>query len=106
MTSHYVILPALWLLLLLLQVRRVTCQPDSGMIALSIDSVVNQYYNSQAQQQLAGNARHHEFRKCSVEESLQLRSSSRFDAIGNESVPKIITNDTVNLFFKLQSVFC
>ena len=25
--------------------------------------------------------------------------------IGNESVPKVIINDTVNLFFKLQSAF-
>jgi len=25
---------------------------------------------------------------------------------GNESVPKIITNNTINLFFKLQSAFC
>ena len=26
--------------------------------------------------------------------------------IGNESVPKIIINNTINLFFKLQSAFC
>jgi len=26
--------------------------------------------------------------------------------IGNESMPKIIINDTINLFFKLQSAFC
>jgi len=25
---------------------------------------------------------------------------------GNESVPKIIMNDTTSLFFKLQSAFC
>ena len=26
-------------------------------------------------------------------------------AVGNESVPKIIINDTINIFFKLQSAF-
>ena len=28
-----------------------------------------------------------------------------YDAIGNESVPRIITNNTINLFFKLQAAF-
>jgi len=26
-------------------------------------------------------------------------------AVGNENVPKIIINDTINIFFKLQSAF-